>query len=149
MYYDIIVLGVVVSILFSELTRLSPAGLVVPGYFVLSLHSPMRAAYTLLIAFLALGAEKLLGRVMILYGRRSFAALILLSFLIDGAIQASGIWAGNPGMIGCLVAGILARELERQGIVRSLGALGVVTGILSLLLRAMGHPVFGTQGVWR
>ena len=42
----------------------------------------MRAAYTLLIAFLALGAEKLLGRVMILYGRRSFAALILLSFLI-------------------------------------------------------------------
>ena len=43
MYYDIIVLGVVVSILFSELTRLSPAGLVVPGYFVLSLHSPMRA----------------------------------------------------------------------------------------------------------
>ena len=30
MYYDIIVLGVVLSILFSELTRLTPGGRVVP-----------------------------------------------------------------------------------------------------------------------
>ena len=101
MYYDIIVLGVVVSILFSELTRLSPAGLVVPGYFVLSLHSPMRAAYTLLIAFLALGAEKLLGRVMILYGRRSFAALILLSFLIDPGVGHLGGQSRYDRLSGC------------------------------------------------
>ncbi len=55
MYYDIVVLGVVISVLFSELTQLSPAGLVVPGYIALNLKSPERIFYTLLIALLTWG----------------------------------------------------------------------------------------------
>ena len=39
MYNQIILLGVVVSMIFTEITGLS-AGLIVPGYLVLALHSP-------------------------------------------------------------------------------------------------------------
>lgn len=46
MYYDVVALGVVVSILFSELTQLSPGGLVVPGYLALCLKTPERIVYT-------------------------------------------------------------------------------------------------------
>ena len=41
MYSQIILAGVLVSLLFTELTGLS-AGLIVPGYLALSLHSPLR-----------------------------------------------------------------------------------------------------------
>lgn len=69
MYNEIIVLGVLLSLLFAELTGVSPAGLVVAGYIALSLQTPLRIAYTLLIVLLTWGAFKLLSRYMLLFGR--------------------------------------------------------------------------------
>lgn len=143
MYYDIVVLGVIISVLFSELTQLSPAGLVVPGYIALNLKSPERIFYTLLIALLTWGIVKLMGNVMILYGRRSFAASILVAFVIDWLVTISGLFLGHPNMIGCLVAGIMAREFERQGFSKSILSLGIVVAILALIMLLIGHPALG------
>ena len=44
MYNEIIVLGVLLSLLFAEFTGVSPAGLVVAGYIALSLQTPLRIA---------------------------------------------------------------------------------------------------------
>ena len=49
MYNQIILAGVLVSLLYTELTGLS-AGLIVPGYLVLSLHSPVRLVCTLAVS---------------------------------------------------------------------------------------------------
>ena len=49
MYNQIILLGVVVSMIFTEITGLS-AGLIIPGYLVLALHSPGRIFTTLIMA---------------------------------------------------------------------------------------------------
>ena len=116
MYHEIVLIGVAVSLLFTELTGFSPAGLIVPGYIVLCLQTPVRIVYTLVIALLAWGGGKLLGNFMILYGRRRFAVM--------------------------LVPGIIANELERQGAVKSLMSLAVVVGILALIMMGMGMQVF-------
>lgn len=140
MYDQIILLGVIVSVLFFEWTGLSPAGLIVPGYFVLSLHSPARIACTLAVSLLAALAARLLSRVTILYGRRRFAALILLA----AAIQALASVAGLPfraDVIGILIPGIIARDFDRQGVIKSLLSLAVVTALLALLLTLFGYPV--------
>lgn len=79
LYHEIVLIGVAVSLLFTELTGFSPAGLIVPGYIVLCLQTPVRIVYTLVIALLAWGGGKLLGNFMILYGRRRFAVMILLA----------------------------------------------------------------------
>lgn len=142
MYHEVVLAGVAVSLLFSELTGLSPAGLVVPGYIALSLQTPQRVLYTLLIAMLAWGAARLLERWVILYGRRRFAVLILLSFLINEAIVGPGLLPYDPGMIGVLVPGIIANELEKQGVLKSLLSLAVVVGILLLLMMWQGMRVF-------
>ena len=143
LYDQTILLGVVVSILFSELTGLSPAGLVVPGYIVLSLHAPVRVVYTLVISLLAMGAVKLLGRVTILYGRRRFAVLILLAFAISAVIRLAGILPFSIDIIGCVIPGIMAREFDRQGVLKTLLSLGVVTALLTLILMLCGWPVLG------
>ena len=142
MYHEIVLAGVAISLLFAELTGLSPAGLVVPGYIALSLQTPQRVVYTLVLAFAAWGIAKFLARFMILYGRRRFAVLILLAFVVDLAVNAAGILSYDPGMIGVLVPGIIAQEMEKQGVVKSMLSLGVVVGILVLLMLRQGMRVF-------
>ena len=142
MYNEIVLIGVAVSLLFSEFTGLSPAGLVVPGYIALSLQSPIRVAYTLVIALLAWASARLLNRWMILYGRRRFAVLILLTYVLNALIVGSGILPFDPGMIGAVIPGIIANEFEKQGIAKSLLSLSVVVGILVLVMMWQGMRVF-------
>lgn len=142
MYNEVVLVGVAVSLIFSELTGLSPAGLVVPGYIALSLQSPLRVVYTLVISLLAWGAARLLSRGMILYGRRRFAVLILLAFVINAVITGSGLLPFDPGMIGVIVPGIIANEVEKQGLVKSMLSLAVVVGIVVLIMLWQGMRVF-------
>lgn len=144
MYHEIVLAGVAISLIFSELTGLSPAGLVVPGYIALCLQTPVRVVYTLAIALLSWIAAKALSRWMILYGRRRFAVLILLSFLLNELIVGAGILPYDPGMIGVLVPGIIANEVEKQGLVKSLLSLSIVVGLLVLVMLWKGMVVFPT-----
>lgn len=142
MYYEIVLLGVAISLLFTELTGLSPAGMIVGGYLALSLQTPRRVVYTLLVALLAWGAGKLLSRWMILYGRRRFAVLVLLSFTIDLIFTHSSLLAYNSGMIGVLVPAIIASEVDKQGLVSTMLSLAVVVGILVAVMLWQGARVF-------
>ena len=140
MYHEIVVAGVAISLIFAELTGLSPAGLIVPGYIALSMQ-PHRVVYTLAVAVAAWGCARLLSRWMILYGRRRFAVLVLLAFAIDTAVSSLGLLPYDPGLIGVLVPGIMAQEMEKQGLVKSLLSLAVVVGILELIMMWQGMRV--------
>ncbi|MCI8869687.1 MAG: poly-gamma-glutamate biosynthesis protein PgsC [Lawsonibacter sp.] len=141
MYNQIILAGVLVSLLFTEATGLS-AGLVVPGYLVLSLHAPWRLAYTLAVAAAAAGLCRLLSRAVILYGRRRFALLLALTFLLDLVLGRSGLLPVRLSLVGLLIPGIIAREMDRQGFGDTLLSLAAVTAVLALLAALMGYPVF-------
>lgn len=143
MYHEIVLLGVALSLIFAELTGLSPAGLVVPGYIALCLQTPARVVYTLCIVLLTWAAARLLARFTILYGRRRFALMILLSFAINLAVEQSGLLPYPPGLIGSVVPGIMANEFERQGILPSLLSLAAVVGMLATVMLWRGMPVFG------
>ena len=134
----ILILGILLSILFFEATRLSPGGIIVPGYFALCLTSPLRIGYTLLIVLLTWGVLQLLSNLFILYGKRRFALSIVLSFLLNAAVTALGILPFSIGIIGLIVPGILVREMEKQGIVKTWLSLGAVTGMLGLAMLWMG-----------
>lgn len=141
MYHEIVVAGVAISLIFAELTGLSPAGLIVPGYIALSMQTPHRVVYTLAVAVAAWGCARLLSRWMILYGRRRFAVLVLMAFAIDTAVSSLGLLPYDPGLIGVLVPGIMAQEMEKQGLVKSLLSLAVVVGILVLIMMWQGMRV--------
>ena len=132
MYDQIILLGVLVSLAFTELTGLS-AGLIVPGYLALCLESPQRIAYTLALSLCAVGLCRLLARVVILYGRRRFAVLLVLTYFLDLALRT----IGGLSMIGVLIPGILAREFDRQGIADTLLAVTATTALLIALTFAV------------
>lgn len=136
MYNQTILLGVIVSLIYTEITGLS-AGLIIPGYLALSLHSPMRLAYTLLVSLAALGLCHLLARVVILYGRRRFAVLILLTFLIGGLVGTLDVVPVS--VVGVVLPGLIAREFDRQGVLNTLLSMAVTTGFTALCLLLLGH----------
>lgn len=136
------ILGILVSIVFTELTGLS-AGLILPAYFVLCLTSPWRIVYTLLVAAASAGLMRLIARRVVLFGRRRLAMVLFLSFLIDLLAQQTGLLPGTFRLIGIVVPGILAREFDRQGVPLTLLALTITTAALALLLMLTGYPVFG------
>jgi len=142
LYNEVIVLGIIISMVYTELTGLS-AGLIIPGYLALSLHSPVRLIYTFAVAGAAVGLCRLLSRVVILYGRRRFALLIVLTFALIAGADILNFVPGGRSVIGILIPGILAREMDRQGFVDSMLSIAVTTGVLALILTAIGYPVFG------
>ena len=83
--------GVLLSLLFAEKFGISPAGLVVPGYLALIFDQPVMLFSILIISCITyLIVDKVLSKVIILYGRRKFSAMILtamiLKFIFDAII---------------------------------------------------------------
>lgn len=135
---EIAILSLLVTLIFSELTNLLPGGMIVPFYFALYSDDPVKIAATVLTAVIALYVVKLLSNYTILYGRRKFAVYIIIGLLAKALFTYA--YFGNTYMfynlsmtIGYLVPGILGRQMERQGILRTLAALAVVTLIIKLI----------------
>ncbi len=135
---ELAILSLVLTLVITEITDLVPGGMIVPFYFALYLDDPSKIAATVVSALLALGIVKLLENVMILYGRRKFAVYIIIGILEK--ILFTGLYFGstysifNLSMtIGYLVPGILGRQMERQGILKTLLALFVTVLLIHML----------------
>ncbi|EPF45785.1 poly-gamma-glutamate biosynthesis protein PgsC [Treponema vincentii F0403] len=134
MIQNILTLGVIISIVFYEITEISPGGLIVPAYFALYLDDPLKLSVTAGISLLTLLLLKLLSRYTILYGRRRFAVCIIVSFIIKMILQYANLhvlhvhqlYFLNVHSIGIIIPGILAQEFDRNGIPRTSAALIIV-----------------------
>lgn len=139
---ELAVLALLISLIFTELTNLLPGGIIVPFYFALYLDDPVKIIATVVSALIAMVVVKFLSRYTILYGRRKFALYLIIGILEK--ILFTYLYFGNSYMfynlsmtIGYLVPGILGREMEKQGVVKTLGSLTVVTLIIRLLQIAL------------
>lgn len=135
---ELIFWGILASLAFTELTGVSPGGIIVPAYFALYFGDPLRMGLTLALSLLCMLIVRLLSRYMILYGRRRFAVYLLLGILLKAAfsfLYANGP-AGIPNLslsIGYVIPGLLGREAERQGVVITFVSLGIVVCLLRLI----------------
>jgi poly-gamma-glutamate biosynthesis protein PgsC/CapC len=130
MVFETLLIGLLLALVYTETTGISPGGLVVPGYLALYLDQPLRVAATLAVAGLSVLAYRLLSRRLILFGRRRFVLLILL-----GAVLAQAWFFAHPRLfgdplelrvIGWVIPGLLASNLERQKPLPTLASLATV-----------------------
>ncbi|HPL14874.1 MAG: poly-gamma-glutamate biosynthesis protein PgsC [Acidobacteriota bacterium] len=124
-------IGLFVALVTAEVTGVVPGGLIVPAYLALYLNQPGRIAATLAAAFLALGLFRASARYVLLFGRRRFVFLLLAGALIGQAwflIWPSLLPASlDLRVIGWVIPGILANNLARQKMIRTLAALAAAT----------------------
>lgn len=136
--YNIIILGIIVSIIFYELTDISPGGLIVPGYIALYIMQPTRVIVTIILSILTLIIVNFLSNYIILYGRRKFSMMVIISFLIRLGIQLSMGYLPLPNIlatssIGYIVPGIIAQDIGKQGIVKTISSMFLVASLVSLI----------------
>lgn len=139
MIIETLLIGLVLALLWTELTDVSPGGLIVPGYLALYLGQPARVAATLAAALLALAVYRVLARRLILFGRRRFVLMVLVGAVLAQAwlLLLPGLFAAPAGLrvIGWIIPGILASSLARQKAAPTLASLAAVSTLTFAVAR--------------
>ena len=140
MFDKVIILGIFISLIYSEITGFSPSGLIVPGYLAININNPERIAVTLLVSLLSFFIIKLLSNYTIIYGKRQFALSVGIALIIN--LIFTGFFITSIGIIGNIIPGIIANEWTKEGLLISSISLGVVVLVIVLVMIILGMPVF-------
>lgn len=134
MLIESIALGLVYGFALFEWTGIVAGGLVAPGYMALYFNDPVSIAVCLATALLTLGIVRILSSYCILYGRRRFIVSVLIAFFLQwtvvGGLMDAEFARGTLDLIGFIIPGLLANEMQRQGIGVTLAALLVLSGLV-------------------
>lgn len=123
-----IILGLVISTLIYKRTGNTMGGILIPGYLALYFTQPLHIFSTLLIASLTYYiVHQRLKKIYMLNGRRLFEVEILMALILQITFSAiltllggtNSSWALLYG-IGFVIPGLIAHEIGRQGLVKTL-----------------------------
>ncbi|AXN37998.1 poly-gamma-glutamate biosynthesis protein PgsC [Peribacillus butanolivorans] len=132
--YVALVLGVTLSLIFSEKTGVVPAGLIVPGYLALVFDQWQIMLVIVIISVVTyLIVTHGISRWVILYGRRKFAAMMItgicLKLLLDFVYPVMPFEIFEFRGIGIIVPGLIANTIQRQGMPLTLGSTLLLSGL--------------------
>jgi len=141
MTYETLFIGLLIAVLYVEITGFYPGGIIVPAYVALYLDQPLRVLATIVIAFLSLYIYRALSRFIILFGKRRFVMLIFIGaflaqlwFLLFPRLFTASL---ELRAIGWIIPGLLANNLEKQKIIPTLASLITVSIITYFLVRVL------------
>lgn len=137
--YDLsISLSVLLSFGLYEAFGLLSGGMVSAGYLCLYIEQPLRIATTLLLAVIVYLLTRLIARFVILYGRRRFMLTMILSLIFAWVIEqfllGIALIPQDIRIIGHVVPGLIANDMYKQGIRRTLLGVATVSALTRLLL---------------
>lgn len=132
-------IGLIMSLIFSEAFGLAAGGMVVPGYIALALAEPWRVIGTVAAGIVAFLIVRLIGRFMLMYGRRHLVMAILIGFMCG---YLTRVFFGRPELpqilsfesIGYIIPGLIAYWMERQGALQTLAAMLMAAVLVRLVL---------------
>ena len=140
--YIAIGLGMVISLFLTETLGIMAGGIIVPGYFALYLHNPIKILLTLFISLVAYLCVLYLSRIMLIYGRRRLILSLLIGFFIGYVLRIImdtyniNIFINNFELsyIGYIIPGLIASWMDRQGVIRTISVILIVSSIVNLII---------------
>jgi poly-gamma-glutamate biosynthesis protein PgsC/CapC len=132
-------MGVIISLMFSELLGASAGGIVVPGYIALYLDKPLQILGTLIISLLTWGIIRIISNFTLLFGKRRMVLSILIGFILGWlsrilVVQDITIHQLQMQSIGYIIPGLIANWFERQGFWKTLSSMGIAAIVVRLAL---------------
>lgn len=137
-----IAIGIILAICYSRRTGWSAGGLVTPGLLAVQAPAPLSFVGTLLMALLFAAILRLLTKIFSLYGRERVGAALLIAIifrlLFRGRLGVDAFW------IGWIAPGLIAADIERQGVLMTLSA-AISVSIATAMAASL---VFFVWGRW-
>jgi len=132
-------LGVIISLIFTELLGASAGGIVVPGYIAMYLDRPLQIAGTLVVSLITWGIIRIIGMFTLLFGKRRMVLSILIGFILGWATRNLvfhniTIYDLQMQSIGYIVPGLIANWFERQGFMKTLSTMLIAAVLVRLIL---------------
>ena len=132
-------IGLVISLVFSEMLGLTAGGMVFPGYIALYLDRPLVIIFTCVVSYLTYFIVHALSAVTIIYGRRRTVLMILVGYALGTLLRSFGsvqlpVATVELTSIGYIIPGLIAIWIDRQGVVESFSTLIIASVIVRLLL---------------
>ena len=133
-----VILSVFFGFLSFELLGVLSGGLVSSGYLAFYFDQPYRLASTLVLAVVTCLIVKLLQHRIILFGRRRFMLTVLLGIFLAEVIERNFFFFLDVNrdlrIIGYIIPGLIANDMEKQGILKTLLMVMTSAGIIWLLI---------------
>lgn len=132
-------IGLVISLLFSELFAIAAGGMIVPGYLALSLTKPFDIIATVGAGIITFGVVRALSSFVLVYGRRRTVLMILVGYLVGAILRVAFASTLTPTgqeitLIGYIIPGLIAIWLDRQGLIETLAAMVTASVVVRLIL---------------
>ncbi|MDN3357194.1 poly-gamma-glutamate biosynthesis protein PgsC/CapC [Actinomadura sp. DC4] len=135
----ILAMGLLGALICYLLTNLSPGGLIVPGWLALTVVEwPKTLIIGVLTTAVTYAVMKVLRRHAILYGKRLFAATVLVAVLIEVALfltlrgRLPGFFPHNT--LGLVVPGLIAYQIDKQRVLPTVVSLVSVAAATCVML---------------
>ena len=145
MQFETIFIGIVVALVYTEITGIQPGGIIVPAFLALTVDQPWRILATVGIACLSLLSYRAFARYFILFGRRRFVLMLLLGafWVLVWQLLAPALFSGSVELraIGLIIPGLLANNLERQKFLVTLASLATVIVVTYFLMQLVSLVV--------
>jgi gamma-polyglutamate biosynthesis protein CapC len=142
-------IGLVVSLLFSEVFAVAAGGMIVPGYLALHLAQPLDVALTTLAGLISFAIVRALSSFVIVYGRRRTVLMIMVGYLVGIALRWGSASLGgalsqlDAQVVGFIIPGLIAIWLDRQGVIETIAAMITASVVVRLVLVVLGAVAWG------
>ena len=132
-------MGVIISLMFSELLGASAGGIVVPGYIALYLDRPLQILGTLVISLLTWAIIRIISTFTLLFFFFCMVLSILIGFILGWVsrimvVQDITIHQLQMQSIGYIIPGLIANWFERQGFWKTVSSMGIAAIVVRLAL---------------
>lgn len=133
-------LSIILGFLSTELLGIFTGGLISAGYLAFYIEQPYRILSTVGLSLVVYGITLLVGKLVILYGRRRFMLTVIAGILLGWLYESmsyyfSGI-SQDLRIIGYIIPGLLANDMCKQGIWRTILMVLVCALLIRLIMTA-------------
>ena len=148
-------IGMVLSLLATETLGVTAGGIIVPGYIAMymTLEEYMMIVVTFGISIITFLIIKTLSRFILIYGKRRLVLALLLGFLLGYLTRSdfllgyltqyednsfiNSILRGELVVIGNIIPGLIANWMDRQGVLRTICTVLVISSITRLIIMTL------------
>lgn len=139
MLHKAIGISIILGFLFSEFLGIATGGLVSAGYMAFFLGTPARIISTLVLSLIIYCLTLLLQKYIIIYGKRRFMVVVLLSLIGTWLVEQYlskylGFIGQDVRMVGFIIPGLIANDMFKQGVVKTLAAVTILSVIIRLII---------------
>ena len=139
MLHKAIGISIILGFLFSEFLGIATGGLVSAGYMAFFMGTPARIISTLALSLIIYCLTLLLQKYIIIYGKRRFMVVVLLSLIGTWLVEQYlskylGFIGQDVRMVGFIIPGLIANDMFKQGVVKTLAAVTILSVIIRLII---------------